>query len=197
MTIVEQLAHQGHARPIRQELDVGDVAGAVRYAPQFVARAVEEGETAVPTPTPPLVPTITLPGNGPAAAPATGGEETAVAPVETSPPFVLPTPIIDCNVLLSFSQPRNGGVANGTVIFNGTANLNNFGSYRIEANGPQTGGQWASLLGRDIDQPVVDGYLGEVNLTQWENSPYLIRLTGSSSDQSVIQQCVIQITLEN
>jgi hypothetical protein len=102
-------------------------------------------DTAVPTPTPPLVPTITLPGNAPPPLPADPDQETAAAPTAANAPIVIPTPIVDCNVLLNFNQPRNGSVASGTVLFNGTANLNNFGFYRIEANGPQTGGQWASL----------------------------------------------------
>jgi hypothetical protein len=155
-------------------------------------------DTVVPSPPPPLVPTITLPGNSQVTTPPPGTDPAASTASEvTSTPFILPTPVIDCNVLLNFSQPRNGTVAAGSIIFNGTANLNDFGSYNLEANGPQTNGQWASLLGREIDQPVLDGYLGEVNLSQWENGPYLIRLSGVNADQSEIQQCVIQITLEN
>jgi hypothetical protein len=154
--------------------------------------------TRQPTPTPPLVPTITLAGNPgePAPNPAdieATPEETATAVGTPLPP---PTPSVGCTIQLNISEPRNGSVVSGTIMFNGTAAFEEFGYYTLEANGPQTGGQWASLLGRNVTQPVEDGFLGSVNLSQWEPGPYLIRLSAADQTENIIAQCVIQVTLQ-
>ena len=153
--------------------------------------------TRQPTSTPPLVPTITLASNPgePAPNPAeeTTPEEAATAVGTPLPP---PTPSVGCTVQLNITEPRNGSVVSGTIMFNGTADFEEFGYYTLEANGPQTGGQWASLLGRNIEQTVQDGFLGSVNLSQWETGPYLIRLSAADQSQNIIAQCVIQVTLQ-
>jgi hypothetical protein len=154
--------------------------------------------TRQPTSTPPLVPTITLasnpgePSSNPAEEEATP-EETATAVGTPLPP---PTPSVGCTIQLNITQPRNGSVVSGTIMFNGTADFEELSYYTLEANGPQTGGQWASLLGRNIEQTVQDGFLGSVNLSQWEPGPYLIRLAAADQSQSIISQCVIQVTLQ-
>ena len=154
--------------------------------------------TRQPTATPPLVPTITLASNPgePAPNPADEDappEETATAVGTPLPP---PTPSVGCTIQLNINEPRNGSVVSGTIIFNGTASFEGFGYYTLEANGPQTSGQWASLLGRSVTQPVEDGFLGNVNLSQWEAGPYLIRLSAADQSQNIISQCVIQVTLQ-
>ena len=154
--------------------------------------------TRQPTSTPPLVPTITLASNPgePASNPAeeeTTPEETATAVGTPLPP---PTPSVGCTVQLNITDPRNGSVVSGTIMFNGTADFEELSYYTLEANGPQTGGQWASLLGRNIEQTIQDGFLGSVNLSQWEPGPYLIRLAAADQSQSIISQCVIQVTLQ-
>jgi hypothetical protein len=154
--------------------------------------------TRQPTATPPLVPTITLASNPgePASNPAeeeTTPEETATAVGTPLPP---PTPSVGCTVQLNITEPRNGSVVSGTIMFNGTADFEELSYYTLEANGPQTGGQWASLLGRNIEQTIQDGFLGSVNLSQWEPGPYLIRLSAADQSQSIISQCVIQVTLQ-
>ena len=152
--------------------------------------------TRQPTPTPPLVPTITLAGNPgePAPNPAEATpEETATAVGTPLPP---PTPSVGCTIQLNITEPRNGSVVSGTIMFNGTADFEELGYYTLEANGPQTAGQWASLLGRNIEQTVQDGFLGSVNLSQWETGPYLIRLSAADQAQNIIAQCVIQVTLQ-
>ncbi|MCP4360058.1 MAG: hypothetical protein GY796_18795 [Chloroflexi bacterium] len=158
----------------------------------------------IPTPTPPLVPTITLasqPGSPTTAVPNSNTDNTDIeegsTTVTNTLPITIPTPAVGCNLQLMISEPRNGAVVSGAIEFFGTVNTSNFGGYRLEANGPQTNGQWASLLGRTFEQPVVDGLLGNVNLNQWEAGPYLIRLTTVDSAQNDAYQCVIQITLEN
>lgn len=162
-----------------------------------------------PTPTPPLVPTITLAAN-PGLPPAVdvgqnGGQaiitDTAGAAVNTAitvpTQSIPPTPFIGCNLQLAISAPRTGAVISTPIEFFGTANTSDFGGYKLEANGPQTNGQWASLLGRTIELPVQDSLLGNVNLTAWESGPYLVRLIALDQNQVEAYQCIIQITLEN
>ena len=154
-----------------------------------------------PEPTPELVPTITL------ASDAANGllPESNDSPVTDLTPIPdtptpggpTPTPFVDCTVDLNISQPTNGSVVAEVINFTGTANTPNFAYYRLEANGPETEGTWASLLGRDIDQPIRDNFIGNVNLSQWGNGPYLIRLTTVDQAGFVTGQCVIQVTLDN
>ena len=160
--------------------------------------------TTAPTAAPSLVPTITLASNG--AAPVTqndadtavsGSESEAIATEEVGTPLPPPTPEVDCNVRLNITDPRNGAVVPSTVTFFGTVDVDDFSYFRLEANGPQTSGQWADLLGRNVDQRIVDGLLGSANLAQWASGPYLIRLTTVNENGYDTAQCIIQITLEN
>lgn len=141
-----------------------------------------------PTATPPLAPTVTLPGAAPPP-----GEGTQAPPTLA----VTPTPFIACTQELNFTQPRDGAGVQGEISFFGTADTPNFGYYTMEINGPQTQGQWASLLGRDVDTPVREGFLGESNLGVWENGPYLVRLTAVDNAGNITGQCAISITLVN
>jgi len=158
---------------------------------------------APPTPTVPLVPTITLagqviePGITPGAPSSGEGSEVApgVTPETPTPAGPTVTPYVACTVDLNISEPRDGAFVPGSIDFSGTADFPDFKAFRLEANGPETAGQWASLLGRDVEQPARDSFLGNVNLSQWQPGPYLIRLTGINTAGSDVAYCVIQITL--
>ena len=156
--------------------------------------------TTAPTAAPSLVPTITLASNG-AAVPNTENSGVADSEVnsteEAGTPLPPPTPEVDCNVRLNITDPRNGAVVPSTVTFFGTVDVDDLNYFRLEANGPQTSGQWADLLGRNVDQRIVDGLLGSANLEQWASGPYLIRLTTVDENGYDTAQCIIQITLEN
>jgi hypothetical protein len=143
--------------------------------------------------TPAFAPTVTLSSSG-----ANTGNDKLIE--ETVPPatatlFVPPTPFVDCTADLNISEPRNGAAISGEISFSGTADTENFQYYVLETNGPQTNGQWASLLGRQVDQPVREGFLGNSNLGMWQPGPYLIRLTTIDIGDNLTGQCVIQITL--
>lgn len=158
--------------------------------------------TIPPTATPPIAPTITLSGQpGVPPAPTSEAPLTTQDTITNSSPLATPpaqpTPDIGCTLQLSISEPRPGAVVSGPIEFFGTADTPDFNGYKMEANGPQTNGQWASLLGRTINQPVVESLLGSVNLSQWESGPYLIRITTLDSAGNEAYQCAIQITLEN
>jgi hypothetical protein len=116
-------------------------------------------------------------------------------PTVTPTEYVPPTPFVDCTADLNISEPRSGAAVAATITFAGTADTENFGAYILETNGPQTDGQWASLLGRQITQPVREGFLGNVNLSNWAPGPYLIRLTALDIEDNITGQCVIQVTL--
>jgi hypothetical protein len=143
--------------------------------------------------TPAFAATATLSGANPAASnESQAGEET---PTVTATAYIPPTPFVDCTADLMISEPRNGAAISGELFLSGTADTENFQYYILETNGPQTNGQWASLLGRQIDQPVREGFLGTSNLTMWEPGPYLIRLTTFDIADNITGQCVIQVTL--
>ena len=155
--------------------------------------------------TPVLVPTVTLAVPPGTTTPQFAADETAV-PNEEGTPIVptavlpigpTPTPFIGCNILLNISDPSDGSFIPGSTSFFGTTATENFGFYRLEANGPQTDGQWASLLGRDMETAVDDGLLGRVNLSQWGNGPYLIKLSSYDTAENLTGECVIQVTLNN
>jgi hypothetical protein len=157
-------------------------------------------EIRAPEPTPALVPTITLasqPGGiaTPAANASPGADEEVAGPPTPGGPT--PTPFVDCTVDLNITEPSNGSVVAGLINFSGTADTPNFGHYTLEANGPETTGSWASLLGRTIDRPVRDSFLGNVNLSEWAGGPYLLRLTAVDANGNETGQCVIQVTLDN
>jgi hypothetical protein len=165
--------------------------------------SLDTPEVLLPSPTAPLVPTITLASQAgeappPPAATSEGVEQSTEEPtIPPTPSGPTVTPFVGCNVDLNIAEPRNGAAVSGLITFNGTADFPDFLNYELAANGPETDGQWASLLGRTIDQPVRDGLLGSVNLSQWSPGPYLIRLTAVNTDQSPVGQCVIQVTLSN
>jgi hypothetical protein len=158
-------------------------------------------EIRAPEPTPELVPTITLAANAANSLTPPDGNApvTDLTPVPNTPTpgGPTPTPFVDCTVDLNISEPANGSVVADVINFTGTANTPNFGYFRLEANGPETDGVWASLLGRNMEQPVIDNFMGNVNLSQWADGPYLIRLTTVDQSNFVTGQCVIQVTLDN
>lgn len=153
-------------------------------------------EIAPPTATVPLVPTITLQGQ-PAQATTPPLEGTTESDETPTPAGPTSTPFVACTLDLNISEPRGGGFVSGNVSFSGTADFAEFGSYTLEANGPETSGQWASLIGRSPDRPVRDSFLASVNLSQWRSGPYLIRLRGTNSFGTDVGYCVIQVTLNN
>jgi hypothetical protein len=135
---------------------------------------------------------VTLQGQG-----AQGDSDLVPAEQPTLTPtvYVPPTPFVACTADLNFTEPADGAAVRGNIAFYGTADTENFGSYILETNGPQTNGQWASLLGREITNPVREGFLGNVNLSMWSSGPYLVRLTTLDIEGNTVGQCVIQVTL--
>ena len=146
------------------------------------------------SPTSPVAPTVTLPGDEPA------GEETSPVPTDTPESLIVPTitpPILGCAPAAQISDPREGARVGGILNVFGTVDTPEFAYYELDISGPQTNERWASLLGRRVTQTVDDGFLGgNINLTQWQPGSYLIRLTVTNEAGRVTHQCVVDIMLD-
>lgn len=160
-------------------------------ANETTAAATEPGTT----PTSPVAPTVTLPGDD-------AGEGVESAPAETPTPGPTPTPsptprpVAGCAPSAFIQEPASGKQVAGTINIFGTAETPDFGYYELEISGPQTNGAWANLIGRRVTQRVEDGFLGgNVNLSQWEPGSYLLRLTVGNAQGDVTNQCVVDIVL--
>lgn len=81
--------------------------------------------------------------------------------------------------------------------FGGTANTGETHLYVIELDGPQTAGLWAPISEQPIPQPIINGDLGNVDLSQWQVGPYRVRLRAIDAGGVEIGQCLIQMTLDN
>ncbi len=204
---------------------LSSIIGGVYYVNNYVAATLPASLLRAPTPTPdplnmpafqptpqpipadndviqrppPVAPTVTLPSpGGPAQPPDIGSDIGNGQSLPLSDPDEpTPTPFVGCTFELRLENPSDGDTIDAPITFFGTANTANFSYYELEANGPETGGTWANLLGRRIDQPVVDGFLGNVDLRGWQSGPYLIRLATYDNIGAQTGVCVIQVTLAN
>jgi hypothetical protein len=138
-----------------------------------------------------LTSTTTLTGTLPA--PAESGQPPATQPPSEPSPAEQPA---GCTPDAIISEPREDASVLGLLNVFGSANTDNFAYYEIEIRGPQTNDRWASLVGRRIMQPVVDGILaGNVNLSTWASGEYDIRLTITGASDQVTHQCQVSIIL--
>ncbi|MDX1686586.1 MAG: hypothetical protein R3248_01250 [Candidatus Promineifilaceae bacterium] len=152
------------------------------------ADATEPGTT----PTSPVAPTVTLPGDEPV---ETAPAETPT-PGPTPTPSATPRPVAGCSPSAFIREPASGKQVAGTIHIYGTADTPDFAYYELEISGPQTNGAWANLIGRRVTQRVEDGFLGgNVNLSQWEPGSYLLRLTVGNAQGQMTNQCVVDIVL--
>jgi hypothetical protein len=158
------------------------------------------------TATPPLVPTITLPGDlalppaagtpGSPAAPGEAADDGAAATESPTPTLVAVAPAGNCPSNANFSLPLDGATVNGLVTFTGNASAPGFAFYKLEVIGPQTDGAWASLLGRTIFQPTVNGVLGSADFTGWLPGTYQVRLVVVDSTSNEVGACTIRLEVE-
>ncbi len=159
--------------------------------PTPLGTRVAEGE---PDFAPIIAPTVTFaaPGvDGATVITDTTGTDTEATP-EASP-----TPFEECIPELTITEPLNGSVAFQRVAFRGTANTGELHQYVIEMNGPQTVGAWAPISQEPQPQPIINGDLGLVDLSQWEAGPYLVRMRALDAGGRDLGFCIIQITLDN
>lgn len=163
-----------------------------------VEESTQTSTAAVATPTSPIAPTVTLPGDSGAPANLTP-ETTATSPVTAVPGESTPTApaIAGCAPEAIISEPREDATVLGLLNLFGSASTEDFGYYEVEINGPQTNGRWASLLGRRVTQPVDNGILaGNVDLSGWAPGSYELRLTVANQAGNTTNQCRVSINLE-
>lgn len=160
--------------------------------PTPLGTPLAEGEPAF---APVLAPTVTFP-----AEPGVGNTDNLTdtnAAESAATPDAPPTPFQECIPELNISEPLNGAVAFQRIVLRGTADTGELHQYVIELNGPQTVGAWAPISQEPQNQPVVNGDLGEADLSQWEPGPYLVRLRALDASGSELGFCIIQFTLDN
>lgn len=146
------------------------------------------------TPTLGVAPTVTLRGQSNSTI-FEDIEETPGAAEETPIP-TLPPVTEACNSQVNITSPPNGITADGPVTFFGTATDANFGRYDLQALGPQTEGEWVSLLDAPSAEPVIDNILGRFNFSNWLSGDYVIRVLVINPANEEVGQCGIQITVE-
>ncbi|MCA9940381.1 MAG: hypothetical protein KC418_17205, partial [Anaerolineales bacterium] len=157
----------------------------------------------VNTPTPPLVPTVTLPEDALQALATVASNPVATRPSDTNdgtpaPPdttAATPEPVANCPENVNLSAPNAGSAISGLVPFSGTATAANFSFYKLEINGPQTDNTWASLLGRTISQPVFAGLLGSGNFNGWLPGAYRVRLIVVDATGNEQGSCTVDINI--
>ncbi len=163
-----------------------DIFATPLASPTPLVTPLAEGEIGVPTV---LAPTATLPGVAVA--------EPITATVSAETELVAPTPFVGCTPELTIDEPLNGSVAFQRVAFRGTANTGELHQYVIELKGPQTVDVWAPISQDPLPQPVVNGDLGQADLSQWAAGPYLVQLRALDANGGQLGVCTIQITLDN
>lgn len=190
------------------------VIGIVYYVNSAIAPQLPRELTAMPTATPDIFATP-LPSPTPLGTPPTDGQPDntiILAPTATLPgeavsepitttetvdaTLVEATPITACTTELRFDEPLDGSVAFGRVRFRGTANTGALHKYIIELSGRQTDGQWAPITQEPQSQPVVNGDLGEADLSLWAVGPYQVQLRALDANGAQIGVCTIQMTLD-
>jgi hypothetical protein len=94
----------------------------------------------------------------------------------------------------TFTQPVEGASMSGIVEIRGTANITNFGFYKVEYRGRREEGPWQAVLAGD--QPVIDDLLGEWDTALVGSSgDFLLRLVVADTAGNAPLPCVIPIQI--
>lgn len=167
-----------------------DIFATPLASPTPLATAAAEGEAPGQ---PILAPTVTLPALPGLTTPIPiTGTLTVEATVAAAP-----TPFESCIPELTITEPLNGSVVFQRVRFRGTANTGELHQYTIELNGPQTGGQWAPIFQEPAPQPVINGDLGEADLSTWQAGPYRVQMRAFDVGGGELGVCTIQFILDS
>jgi hypothetical protein len=151
----------------------------------FIAPAVP-GATPLFTPTVDLLatPTITLaPLTSPDAAGGTAPPVAALLPTETSLPICDPGQI-------QITSPQNSAEVQGKVQVLGTADIPNFGFFKLEVKRPDES-VWLPILAGD--QPVVNGELGNWDTSRLPPSEYELGLVVLDNQARPLPACIVRV----
>jgi membrane-bound lytic murein transglycosylase D len=113
----------------------------------------------------------------------------------TSAPAPTPEPGYPPATLCVITSPADGAQVSGQTAFSGSATTEGFLFYKLEANGPETSGVWASLLGRTVSNPVINGALGTANFGGWAPGDYSVRLVIVDSTRNEVAVCRISLNV--
>jgi hypothetical protein len=147
----------------------------------FVTPAMPGSGIATPIPTVSLLATVP----GPTAATGPGFETaTALPPAEMDSSGCL-------NPSATLTQPQAGDSLSGTVEIRGTANIPNFGFYKIEYRSLADGSAWRAILAGDTS--VTDDVLGSWDTTLVLPGEYAFRLVVADTAGNAPMPCVIPV----
>lgn len=157
------------------------------------------------TPTILLAPTVTLAAAGPPGPPVTPLPNSQTATAEPASGELEPTvedtpeasaPAGNCGPGINFTSPPPSAIVSAGVTFFGNASAEEFGYYSLEVNGPQTGGAWTAIPVENDGQEVFDGILGSVDVSSWLSGAHSFRLSVYNSDDTLLGQCEVQLSVE-
>ena len=149
-----------------------------------------------PTATVTLTPTLAIPTVTPAFSDVqttdqTGDADETETPTPTPPNLPTVAPGAVCEIV----EPADGSEVSGDVTFIGSASVDNFMFYKLEAFGPETGGNWASIIGDVSSTPVLNGVLGTANFNGWAPGGYSVRVVVVDDTSNEVAGCFVSITL--
>ncbi len=119
----------------------------------------------------------------------------SVSPVPGSAASPTPTTGGPAGTVCLITSPADGSQVSGAITLVGSAATDKFLFYKIEVNGPQTGGSWASLLGNVVYTPVANGVLGTGNLGGWEPGSYSVRLVIVDTTSNEVAVCYLGLEI--
>jgi hypothetical protein len=155
----------------------------------FIAPAMP-GAVSLPTPTVDLLatPTTTLPG------PTPGGTLTGV-PVQEA---ITPTPGVQGSGCvpdqIEISSPPDGAETNDVIEIRGTANIPNFGFYKLEMKTLEATDWLTILAGNEVR---IDSTLGFWNTSLLVPGVYQLSLVVTDNQGQTLPACVIQVNVVN
>ena len=114
-------------------------------------------------------------------------------PTATATEAAIPAGVGCENPQATLSFPGFGETVAGPVEVKGTANIPDFAFYKMEINGPATGGNWQTLSAGSV--PVTDGVLGTWDASIYTPGSYSFRLVVYDAAGNWPPPCVVPITI--
>jgi hypothetical protein len=114
-------------------------------------------------------------------------------PTATATEATIPAGVGCENPLATLTFPAFGETVAGPVEVTGTANIADFAFYKMEINGPATGGNWQTLSAGST--PVKDGVLGTWDASIYTAGSYNFRLVVYDAAGNWPPPCVVPITI--
>jgi hypothetical protein len=202
--LVRDLAGQQQNRMFIRWFGLFALAIAVLFIQQFLAPYLVLNQQIIPTPTlfePTFITTTPQPAgdvdiedlvSGNSSAPE-ATPTPAFTPVGTIIPDAPPPQGCD-SPRASLQIPANGMRVFETIQVTGTANAEDFASYKLELSGPGTSNSFAVIS--QSTTPVPDpGILGQIVPMAFETGDYQFRLTVFDTSNTMVAACLVNISI--